>query len=100
MTIKEKKRLPDFDRMTDEEIAQFWDTHSFADYWDEFERVEGPIFVKLPKKVVSLRLDQQAVDFLEMIAREKDIPYTTLVRMWVVERLNQELEERRQERAL
>jgi hypothetical protein len=92
--------LPDFDRMTDEEIAQFWDTHSFADYGDEFERVERPIFVKPPKKVVSLRLDQQAVDFLEMIAREKDIPYTTLVQMWVVERLNQELEERRQGRAL
>jgi hypothetical protein len=29
---KGKERLPDFDRMTDEEVAHFWDTHSFADY--------------------------------------------------------------------
>jgi hypothetical protein len=96
---KGKKRLPDFDRMTDEEIARFWDTHSFADYWDEFERVEEPIFIKPPKKVVSLRLDQQVVDLLEMLAREKDIAYTTLVRMWVVERLRQELERRKQEKS-
>ncbi len=48
--------------MTDEEIGQFWNTHSFADYWDEFEHVEEAVFVKPPKKVVSLRLDRQAVD--------------------------------------
>ena len=54
MTAKKKKRepLPDLDRMTDEEVAQFWDTYSFVEFWDEFERVEEPIFVKLPKKVV------------------------------------------------
>lgn len=102
MTAKKKKRerLPDLDRMTDEEVARFWDTYSFADFWDEFERVEEPIFVKPPKKVVSLRLDQQMADLLEMLAREKDIAYTTLVRMWVVERLRQELEKREQEKSL
>ena len=102
MTAKKKKRerLPDLDRMTDEEVAQFWDTYSFAEFWDEFERVEEPIFVKSPKKVVSVRLDQQVADLLEMLAREKDIAYTTLVRMWVVERLRQELEKREQEKSL
>ena len=102
MTAKKKKRerLPDLDRMTDEEVAQFWDTYSFVEFWDEFERVEEPIFVKPPKKVVSVRLDQQVTDLLEMLAREKDIAYTTLVRMWVVERLRQELEKREQEKSL
>jgi len=102
MTAKKKKRerLPDFDRMTDEEAARFWDTYSFVDFWDEFERVKEPIFAKPPKKVVSVRLDQQVADLLEMLAREKDIAYTTLVRMWVVERLRQELEKREQEKSL
>ena len=102
MTAKKKKRerLPDLDRMTDEEVAQFWDTYSFAKFLDDFERVEEPIFVKSPKKVVSVRLDQQVADLLEMLAREKDIAYTTLVRMWVVERLRQELEKREQEKSL
>jgi hypothetical protein len=47
-----------------------------------------------------LRLDQQIADLLEMLAREKDIAYTTLVRMWVMERLRQELEKREQEKSL
>ena len=100
MTAKKTEGLPDLDRMTDEEVAQFWDTNSFVEFWDEFERVEEPIFVKPPKKVVSVRLDQQVADLLEMLAREKDIAYTTLVRMWVVERLRQELEKREQEKSL
>ena len=54
--------------------------HTDVDFWDEFKRVEEPIFVKPPKKVVSVRLDQQVADLLEMLAREKDIAYTTLVR--------------------
>jgi hypothetical protein len=46
MTAQKKKgeRLPDLDRMTGEEVARFWDTYSFADFWDEFERIEEPIF--------------------------------------------------------
>lgn len=88
-----KSRLPKF-KDTKEE-AEFWDTHSFVDYWDEFERVREPVFVKPQKKVVFLRLDAQTVDLLVAVAREKQIPYTTLVRMWVAERLKEELERRK-----
>ncbi len=35
-----KKQLPDLSKMTEQELAEFWDTHSFADYWDQFERVQ------------------------------------------------------------
>ncbi len=79
-----KSRLPKF-KDTEEE-AKFWNTHSFADYWDEFERVRQPVFVKPQKKVISLRLDAKTVDLLAAVAREKQIPYTTLVRMWVAEK--------------
>jgi len=36
------KKLPDFSKMTLEEIARFWDEHDSADYWDQMEeaRVE------------------------------------------------------------
>lgn len=86
-----KKRLPNLSKMTEQELAEFWDTHSFADYWDQFKRVREPVFVKPPKKVVSLRLDAKTLDLLMMIAHEKGIAYTTLVRMWVKERLHEEL---------
>jgi hypothetical protein len=78
-----------------EEEADFWDTHSFADYWEEFERVREPVFVKPQKKVISLRLDATTVDLLAAVAREKQIPYTTLARMWIAEKLKEELERRK-----
>lgn len=95
MSVKEGQKLPEFETTAEE--AAFWDTHSFADYMDEFERVKEPVFVRPPKKVISLRLDRQMVDMLEMIAREKEIPYTTLVRMWVKEKLAEELSKRAKE---
>lgn len=33
------KRLPDFEKMTLDEIAEFWATHDSADYWDQMEDV-------------------------------------------------------------
>ena len=62
-----KKELPQFKSI--EEEAEFWDTHSFADYIDEFEEVKEPILVKPRKRVVSLRLDQEAATLLEQIPR-------------------------------
>ena len=47
-----------------------------------------------------MRLNQQIADVLEMLAREKDIAYTTLVRMWVMEKLRQEMEKREQEKSV
>jgi len=80
--------------MSDEEFARFWETHSFADFWDEFERVEEPILIRRPKKVISIRLGRELADLLEILAREKGLGYTALIRMWITERLRQELAER------
>lgn len=92
-----KKQLPNLSKMTEQELAEFWDTHSFAEYWDQFERVREPVFVRPTKKVVSLRLDAKTLDLLVMIAREKGIAYTTLLRMWVKERLHEELRKQKEQ---
>jgi uncharacterized protein (DUF4415 family) len=96
--MSQKKQSPDFDRMSDEEFAAFWETHSFADYWEEFEHVKEPVFVRQPKKVVALRLEREVVDLLEILAREKGLSYTALIRMWIFEQLRRELAERRREK--
>ncbi len=46
---------------------------------------------KLAKKQISLRLDAGTIDALKQVAVRKGIGYQTLIRMWVVERLNDEL---------
>jgi hypothetical protein len=38
MKMKKTKELPKFNSR--EEAAEFWDTHSSADYWDQLEEVE------------------------------------------------------------
>jgi len=37
-----RKRIPHFE--TDEEAAEFWDTHSFADYIDDTEPADDVVF--------------------------------------------------------
>ncbi len=47
MADKDKKRdpMPPPDA-TPEEIGEFWDTHSFADYWDKTHEVEFQVNLK------------------------------------------------------
>ena len=47
MKKEDKKRdpMPPPDA-TPEEIGEFWDTHSLADYWDETEEVEIQVNLK------------------------------------------------------
>lgn len=80
------KKLPDMTGWTDEEIAQFWETHSSADYWDELEPVDVEI-VRPEKEVVTLRLDKPVLEQVKAIAAAKSLGYTTLLRVWIKEKL-------------
>lgn len=75
---------------SDREVAEFWDTHSVADYWDDLEPVEiepKPV----PRQVVTLRLDPNAAQALRTLARRRGLNYSILVRAWISERLRDEL---------
>ena len=83
-----KKRIPHFE--TDEEAAEFWDTHSLTDYLHELEPVENVEFGRIRMKQVCLRLLPDQVEHLKRIATTKGIRYQTLIRMWITERARQE----------
>jgi len=83
-----KKRIPHFE--TDEEAAEFWDTHSFADYIDDTEPADDVVFVMRPLKQISLRLAQGQVEQLKRIAAHRGIRYQTMLRMWITERVREE----------
>ena len=79
-------RIPEFASI--EEEAKFWDTHSTADYEDEFK----PVRVRFGKRLssgVTIRLDPDTLERLRAIAQEQGIGPTTLIRMWVLERLKE-----------
>lgn len=85
-----KSRIPTF--RTIEEEAEFWDTHSTAEFEDEFEEVSDVQFVVTrarPKKGITVRLEEDSLAVLREEARAKGIGPSTLIRMWVLERLGE-----------
>ena len=91
-TSTKSKRIPEFASL--EEEAAFWDTHSTADYEAEFK----PVRVRFAKRLstgVTIRLDPDTLEHLRALAQEKGIGPTTLIRMWVLERLGKHAANRR-----
>ena len=84
-------KIPKF--KSDQEAAQFWDTHSLIEFEDDLELVREKVFVKPEKQVMTIRVDKKLANALKIIAREKGINYSTLARMWLIERLKKEIEE-------
>jgi len=69
---------------TVEEIGEFWDTHSLADYWDQTYEVEFEVRAKRRRRVT---LDPEVYAQLEVQARTRGILPETLVNLWLSERL-------------
>jgi hypothetical protein len=69
---------------TVEEIGEFWDTHSLADYWDQTHEVEFEVRAKRRRRVT---LDPEVYVQLEAQARARGILPETLVNLWLAERL-------------
>jgi hypothetical protein len=86
-TKKQKSRIPEFKSY--EEEAQWWETHNLADYQDEFETVNAR-FSKNLSKGLTVRLDPETLEKLRTQAHEKGIGATTLIRMWIFERLEEQ----------
>ena len=86
-TRKPKSRIPRF--KSREEEAEFWDTHDTTEFEDEFVEVKLQVARPLGH-ILAVRLDAQTIDRLAKAGRRKGIGPSTLARMWLLERLEQE----------
>lgn len=78
------KKIPSF--KTTEEARIFWENHDFTDFAQDTE--EAKIKFARPRKAqLTFRLDPEDVTALKKIAHDKGLSYTSLVRMWVKEKL-------------
>lgn len=75
-----------------EEEANFWDTHSTLDYgtWKEV-KLE---FAKPLVHILGVRLDTKTIDQLTELGNKMGIGPSTLVRIWVMEKLCQATKKR------
>ena len=85
-----KKRLPKF--KNEEQERKFWASHDSADYleWRRGKRVVLPN-LRPTLRTISLRLPQPMIERLKLLANKRDVPYQSLLKMFVAERLEAEL---------
>lgn len=86
---KKAKQVPRF-RNEDEERA-FWSKHDSTDYvdWKAARRLRLPR-LKLSTATISLRLPEALLDDLKLLANQRDVPYQSLLKVFLAERLERE----------
>ena len=88
--MKKSNKLPNFSKMTYAEETKFWDTHNVTDFENETEDVKIIFELDKPReKTVVVRLQEEFKDRLEKTARSRGLNVSTLVRMWLTEKMNQ-----------
>ncbi len=90
MERKKIKKAPQF--KNEEEEAQFWLNHDFADYYNPAKRVK-PNFPNLKPSTqsVTVRLPKPLVRLLKLLANEQDIPYQSLLKTFLDEKVKEKL---------
>ena len=91
--MKKLKKIPEF-KNKDEE-REFWTENDSTEYldWEKSERMVLPN-LKPSGKTISLRLPEHILDELKMLARKRDVPYQSLIKVYLKERVDQELNHR------
>lgn len=87
---KEVNKIPRF--KNEDEEREFWATHDFTDYVDQFERVELDLSkLKPTTETISLRLPGYLLMRIKEIANSRDVPYQSLMKIFLAERVEKEL---------
>jgi predicted DNA binding CopG/RHH family protein len=91
---KKLKPIPHF--RSDEEFGEFWMTHDTTEYLDWSKGRRG-VFANLRPSTatISLRLPQGLLNELRALANERDVPYQSLLKVYLAERVAKERKPRR-----
>lgn len=84
------KQIPEFEN--EDEEREFWASHDSAEYLD-WEKAEQVVFPKLKPstKTISLRIPESMLDEIRLLANKRDIPYQSLIKVFLRERIDSEL---------
>lgn len=85
-----KLKTPRF--KTEEQEREFWAEHDSADYvdWSSAERVTLAE-LKPSTRTISIRLPESLLEGLKLLANKRDVPYQSLLKLYVAERVKKEL---------
>jgi len=88
--MKFKKKVPAFNN--EEEERAFWAKTDVSEYVD-WSKAEKVTFANLKPstKTISLRIPEFILDELKLLAHKRDVPYQSLIKMFLKDRIDQEL---------
>ena len=85
-----KKKIPKF--KTEAQERRFWQTHDSSEYvdWSSGEKVVLSN-LKPSTRTISLRLPESMLEELKLLANKRDVPYQSLLKIFLSERIDSEL---------
>lgn len=89
-----KKQIPTF--KNEDEEREFWAAHDSTEFldWSKAKRAVFPN-LKPSTKAISLRLPESILVSLKMLANKRDVPYQSLLKVFLAEKVEEELRPRR-----
>lgn len=83
------KQIPEF--RTEEEEREFWADHDSTDHVD-WSQARPVVLADLKPstRTISLRLPQRMLEELKILANKRDVPYQSLLKVFLAERLASE----------
>ena len=90
MKNKKLKQIPEFKNESEE--RNFWDTHDVTDYFDMSKAIVNPRFpnLKPSTKTITVRVPESLLDSLKMLANKRDVPYQSLLKIFLAEKVRDE----------
>ncbi len=84
------KKIPKFN--TEDEERDFWSRSDSIEYID-WKKSKSQIFSKLKPstKTISLRLPESLLNELKLLANKRDVPYQSLIKIFLKERIDKEI---------
>lgn len=85
---KQFKPIPEF--KTEAQERKFWEIHDSTDYvdWSGAQRVRFPN-LKPSTQAISLRLPVSLLETIKVEAHRRDVPYQSLIKVWLAEKAEQ-----------
>ena len=84
-----KKPIPEF--KSEDEERRFWARADSTQYVDWSSEKRGKLVNLRPSlRTISLRLPVSMIEDLKMLANQRDVPYQSLLKVFLAERLAQE----------
>jgi len=88
--MKNLKPIPKF--KNEKEERKFWMIHDSTEYVD-WSKARKAVFPNLKPtyKSISLRLPAYMLDEIKLLANKKDVPYQSLMKVFLAEKVKEEL---------